>query len=218
MSSLFKISTLYHLSKISNVLNSKNIEFLSKKEINKILEEYPRDFYEWYLNKTLKKYYEDNYELNWVFYKKFNKILKKIKIDFKEIRVLEEIIFTKERPLKILDTTLKLNENEKAYARFYNAKLFSENYFKTFKRQMIGELLITNQRIIIYKNEDENYTFKFTTLFKKKHRKEGFEFVCKKKKYLLKIHNQTVLNITLQRLFEYATNNKTKKGKKNVNK
>lgn len=195
----------WKIFKLTNQINHKNILTYKKSSIKKITKKLTSNEYNKLMRKILNRFIKKNYKLDINFISKVKKIisLTNVELSNKEIiklRLIEEWIFTKNRKLKKLDTNIPLDKNEFLYAQFDNAHLFVKSGFLTYEI-ISANLLLTNKAIILWESVNKNFKFSYSKIDKKSTFHDyGYVFIFQNKKYILTIHSQVTLKLTLQKL------------------
>ncbi len=221
-------------AKYRSIINPDNLESFTSFKIKKIFKGEDQEAKDWYIHRIVSQWFEkqqDNLSRDTM--DKLKKIIKKTKMQLNELEKhdilkIEERIFSTERTLKILDTYHELDSNEDVVARFNVSFLYvlekEEITLKLSKKKQFwseeeiarercsGSLLISNKRFIIELNKKIK-EIRFEDIDEYSHKEYGFQFKKDDEIFVLRTHDQTTLNNTIDLIFRKRTKDVIKKRK-----
>ena len=184
------------------IVDAENIFRLSKNKLRKIFKREDKDIKNIYLHNVIEKWWRNAEETEENF-KLLKKIIRRCEIVLNQVEthnifLIEERIFAKTRHIKQLDVNIDLKNKEVVGVKYLSAILYNKK--TTLKRNIEGDLLISNKRLII--KGDNQIDFYWTNISNVKYENYGFEFKYKGAMYVIRIHDQQTLNNTIMNIYK----------------
>ncbi|WP_338983760.1 hypothetical protein [Spiroplasma endosymbiont of Othius punctulatus] len=188
-------------------LNPETVLKTNKFKINKLEKQYKDDSdYIDYKHWVLFKWVRDNFSISEIFIWRFNKIIKKMKIELSErekkfVRQLEELVFTTWRPLK--EMQVKFTTQDKESVNLFQSSCNLHFFDGKKELEQIGTFdfyYSTDQIIITDKDQKIKHKIKYIDIVNMIPKQYGIVLECKKVQYLVRGKNKLLTYVMLSRM------------------
>ncbi len=194
---------------IKNYINVKNMDKISKKEIEKIKKRVNNNFFKNYMIDLILKWEEKNEKVYGRHLKKFKKLAKRFEINNSEIIKnkifkIEANAFAELRSLKTLEPPYEVKKNvlqKYIFFKYQDVKLFEyKSKFINFIAH--GDICISKNEIVICSKEKISKVIYRKEIKKITLKNYSIQIECKNSNYYIKFYDLKILYISLKRIWK----------------